>query len=92
MNAKLDRICARTVGARPVATIPPGFAGRVMAHVRERAAEALDGWFLRRVAMPIMAGGGAASLGLGLAWMWLWQAGYMAEVSVLLSGNSWAGF
>lgn len=92
MNARLDRICAKAVAARPVAAVPPGFAGRVMAHVRERATEALDGWFVRRVAMPIMAGGGAASLGLGLAWMWLVQAGYAAEASALLTGNALAGF
>lgn len=92
MNARMDRVCSKVVGSRPVVQVPPGFAGRVMAHVRERAAEALEGWFVRRVALPIMAGGGAASLGLGLAWFWLWQAGYAAELSVILSGNTWAGF
>lgn len=92
MKERLDRICAKVVSSRPVAAVPPGFAGRVMAHVRERAEQALDGWFLRRVAVPLMAGGGAASLGLGLAWVWLWQAGYTAELSLLVSGHPWAGF
>jgi hypothetical protein len=92
MNERLERILAGAVKARPAADIPPGFAGRVMAHVRERAAEGLDNWFVRRVAMPLMAGGGAASLGFGLAWLWLWQAGYLAEATLLITGNPLAGF
>ncbi|WP_243311445.1 hypothetical protein [Fundidesulfovibrio agrisoli] len=91
-NAKLERICAKVVAGRPTVDVPPGFAGRVMAHVRERAEAALEGWFVRRVAFPLMAGGGVASLGLGLAWMWLWQAGYMTELSIMLSGNVVGGF
>lgn len=92
MNERLDRICAKAVAARPAAAVPPGFAGRVMAHVREQAAQALEGWFLHRVAVPLMAGGGAISLGLGLAWIWLVQAGYLSELSLLLSGHPMVGF
>lgn len=92
MNGTMDRICAAVIAARTRDAVPPGFAGRVMAHVRERAEAALEGWFVRRVAMPLMAGGGAASLGFGLAWMWLWQASSLAELSVLLTGNPLAGF
>jgi hypothetical protein len=92
MKTNMDRICARVVAARPQVPVSAGFAGRVMAHVRERAEEALDGWFVRRVAMPLMAGGGVVSLGFGLAWLWLWQAGYLAELSLYISGNPMAGF
>lgn len=92
MNGTMDRICAGVVAARGQVAVPPGFAGRVMAHVRERAEAALDGWFVSRVAMPLMAGGGAASLGFGLAWMWLWQAGALTEASFLLTGDLLAGF
>ena len=92
MKERMDRICARVVRAKPSRAVPPGFAGRVMAHVRERAEQALEGWFLRRVGMPLMAGGGAVSLGLGLTWAWLWQAGYMSELSLLITGNPLAGF
>jgi len=92
MKNKLDRICTKVVTARTSPGVPPGFAGRVMAHVRERAELALDGWFMRRVAVPIMASGGAAALGLGLGWAWLWQAGYTAELSLLISGHPLAGF
>lgn len=92
MNGKMDKICAAVIAARPRTSVPPGFAGRVMAHVRERAEAALEGWFLRRVAVPLMAGGGVASLGFGLAWIWLWQASALTELSVLLTGNPLAGF
>jgi len=92
MKAKMDRICVRVVASRPQVAVPPGFTGRVMAHVRERAEEALEGWFVRRVAMPLMAGGGVVSLGFGLAWAWLWQAGYLSELSLLITGNPMAGF
>ncbi len=92
MKERMDRICAKVVRARPEKAIPPGFAGRVMAHVRERAEQALEGWFLRRVGVPLMAGGGAASLGLGLAWAWLSGAGYVSELSLLITGNPMAGF
>lgn len=92
MNDRLDRICARVISGRQTVAVPPGFAGRVMAHVRERAEMALEGWFMRRVAVPLMAGGGAASIGFGLAWAVLWQAGYISELSLLVSGHPWAGF
>lgn len=92
MNEKMDRICAAVVKARPEADVPPWFAAKVMAHVREQAEAALESWFTRRVAMPLMAGGGVASLGFGLAWIWLVQGGYMTELSLLLSGNIAGGF
>ena len=90
-NDTMDRICARVVSARQTVPVPPGFAGRVMAHVRERAEASLESWFVRRVAVPLMAGGGVASLGFGLAWMWLVQAGYMTELSLMLSGHVGGG-
>jgi hypothetical protein len=92
MKTKTDRICARVVSLRPQIPVSAGFTGRVMAHVRERAEEALEGWFVRRVAMPLMAGGGAVSVAFGLAWLWLWQAGYLAEFSLYISGSPMAGF
>ena len=92
MDNGMDRVVAAYVRGRPLADVPPGFAGRVMAHVRERAQEALDGWFVRRVAWPLMTGGGAAAVGFGLAWMWLWQAGIAAELSWALSSGTPFGF
>jgi len=92
MNELMDRICGRVVSTRDLAGVPPGFAGRVMAHVRERAEAALEGWFMRRVALPLIAGGGVASLGLGLVWMQIIQSGYAAELSMLIWGNSIAGY
>ncbi|GFK96014.1 hypothetical protein NNJEOMEG_03888 [Fundidesulfovibrio magnetotacticus] len=92
MNERMERVVGHVVRSRQTVDVPPGFAGRVMAHVRERAEAALDGWFVRRVALPFMAGGGAASAGLGLAWLWLWQAGYAGELTLLISGATWAGF
>ncbi len=92
MMSRMDRICVKVSAARPAVPVPPGFAGRVMAHLRERTETALDSWFINRVAMPLMAGGGAASLGLGLAWAMLWQAGYASELSLMLAGQPWAGF
>lgn len=92
MNGFLERLLSRVVCARETVQVPPGFAGRVMAHVREQAEAALDGWFVRRVAVPFMAGGGAATAGFGLAWLWLLQAGYGGELGLLLSGNLWVGF
>lgn len=87
MNGPMDRFMRAQARSQAVAAVPPGFAGRVMAHVRERAQEALDGWFVRRVAWPLMTGGTAAAAGFGLAWLWLWQAGVMAELAGALSGN-----
>jgi len=92
MNAKMDRLLAAVMADRPSVAVPAGFTGRVMAHVRERAEQNLTGWFVRRVAMPLMAGGGVAALGFGLALVWLWQAGAMAELSLFVTGNPMAGF
>jgi len=92
MNERMERVVSRVVCSREVVQVPPGFAGRVMAHVRERAEAALEGWFVRRVAVPFMAGGGAATAGFGLAWLWLWQAGFAGELGLVLSGNFWVGF
>ena len=92
MNAKMDRLLALVIAQRPMASAPPGFSGRVMAHVRERAEDPLTGWFVYRVAMPLMAGGGAAALGFGLALAWLWQTGAMAELFLFVTGNPMAGF
>ena len=92
MNAKLDRLLAKVIADRPIVPVPLGFAGRVMAHVRERADERLTGWFVHRVAVPFMAGAGVAAVGLGVAWIWFAQAGAMAELSLFVTGNPMAGF
>lgn len=92
MNEKLDRICAVTVAARPVLDPPPWFATRVMAHVRERAEAAMERWFVRRVGLPLMAGGGALSAGCALGLAWLWYAGAITELTMLLAGGSFLDF
>jgi len=92
MNAKLDRLFGAVIAQRPTAPVPLGFSGRVMAHVRERAEDPLTGWFVRRVAVPLMAGGGAIALGSAVALFWLWQTGAMAELFLFVTGNPMAGF
>ena len=92
MDERLDRVMRRALARRPQVQAPPGFAGRVMAHVRERSEQALEGWFMHRVAWPLMAGGGAASLGFGVAWLWLWQAGMASELALVYVGNPLTGF
>lgn len=91
-QTRLDAVCAAVVKARPEVEVPPWFAARVMAHVRERSADVLDSWFLRRVAAPIMAGGGLASAAMAWGWAWFGRASALGDLSRLLTEAHWLGF
>jgi anti-sigma factor RsiW len=57
----------------PVSPVPPGFAGRVMAHVRQRTAagslswSAAPGW-VRATAAAALVTGAAVGIGVGRSW------------------------
>lgn len=89
---RLEAMCSAVVKRRESVEAPPWFAAKVMAHVREQAPDMLGGWFLRRVAAPLVAGGGLASAGMGAAWVWFGRAGALGDLSRLLTEAHWLVF
>lgn len=86
---RMENLCRAVIRSRPVEEVPPWFAVRVMAHVRERGDRALDGWFAFRVAAPLMAGGGVLSAGFAILWAWLNATSVVNEWVVTMTAGHW---